>query len=160
MEIERKFIVHIEDLPIKLEDLPAIRVVQGYLNPEDEYIIRVREATPVSDTNFPVYVSSMTSYKMEVKSRGLLEREEYKANISKETFDEMYLNCKRCISKTRYVYIQGSYAYEIDVYDDLEELTLEVEFASREESDNFIVPDWFGTDITYDENYKNVNLAS
>jgi CYTH domain-containing protein len=42
----------------------------------------------------------------------------------------------------------------------LEGLVLaEVEFASREKSEEFEPPDWFGEEVTEDIRYKNQNLA-
>ena len=35
----------------------------------------------------------------------------------------------------------------------------EVEFASIEEANAFLPPDWFGHDVTMDRRYHNVNMA-
>ena len=34
----------------------------------------------------------------------------------------------------------------------------EVEFASIEEAERFVAPDWFGEDVTFEAKYKNSNL--
>jgi adenylate cyclase len=38
-------------------------------------------------------------------------------------------------------------------------LSVEVEFKTEEESDQFVIPNWFGKEVTDDEKYKNKNLA-
>jgi len=37
---------------------------------------------------------------------------------------------------------------------------VEVELKSRKEAEKFLAPEWFGAEITEDENYKNANLAT
>ena len=50
---------------------------------------------------------------------------------------------------------------ELDIYyGELEGLiTVETEFKSEKEANEFIVPNWYGKEITYDKRYKNKNLA-
>ncbi len=58
-------------------------------------------------------------------------------------------------------YLYGNNIIEVDVYHgDLEGLVLaEVEFVNEDESNKFIPPGWLVQEITYDENYKDRNLA-
>ncbi len=53
---------------------------------------------------------------------------------------------------------------EIDIFQNkfknlTDHKTVEVEFKSDELAENFIIPDWFGEEITYDKRYKNKNLS-
>lgn len=158
MEIERKFLVKKENIPVDLNSLSAYGISQGYLNPDDEYLIRVRSSKLFTNSHVSKQSAPIT-YKMEVKSRGLMAREEFGADISRDTFDEMFSKCKRTIAKIRYIYVDGIIVYEIDEYVTLQEMTVEVEFKTEEAANAFIPPAWLGKEVTYDESYKNVNLA-
>ena len=50
---------------------------------------------------------------------------------------------------------------ELDAYKNIEGMTytVEVEFTSVEDSNDFEIPDWFGLEITEDMSYKNKNLC-
>lgn len=159
MEIEKKFLVNQKDIPVDLNTLSAFGITQGYLNPDDEYLIRVRSSKLF--TNSQVSRNAVpANYKMEVKSKGLLSRDEFGADISRDTFDEMFSKCSRSISKIRYIYVDEGIVYEIDEYVTLNEMTVEVEFKTEEEAKAYTPPSWLGKEVTYDENYKNVNLAT
>lgn len=150
MEIEKKYLVdprRIEEL--KEEAFLYERIEQYYLNDKnDTWIIRLRRAD--------------NEYFLTLKNKGLLSREEIEVKISKQTFYNNIEQAKTYITKTRYtVEIDPNKigAYEIDVYDDYEFITCEVEFDSEEEANSFVAPDWCIKDITLDPTYKNVNLA-
>ena len=92
----------------------------------------------------------------------MLSREEIEVKISKQTFDDNIRLAKTKLTKTRHLIeinpkILG--CYEIDVYDDYEFITCEVEFDTEEEANSFVAPDWCIQDVTQDPTYKNVNLA-
>jgi len=107
MEIERKFLVNPMDIPSTYNNIKIIK--QGYLNPKDEWVIRVRSITEHYDKG--------TTYIMEIKSNALLIRDEYGFNISEDRFNELYNKCCKKISKTRYYIKEGNYVYELDIYD-------------------------------------------
>lgn len=67
----------------------------------------------------------------------------------------------RRIEKIRYQIDEGDQKIELNVFrGNLEGLVLaEVEFPSREKSEEFEPPDWFGEEVTEDIRYKNQNLA-
>ena len=152
IEIERKWLVDKDKLPELpkrkvIADNNVWEVIQGYLNPDnDEWLIRVR-----SVNDFYFY--------LELKSRGLLSREEIRYSISKMEFQVTLRQCKAVMEKTRYFLYDGDIRYEIDFYKDYDFVTCEVEFDSVEEANNFNAPDWCTDDVTYDPYYKNVNLA-
>lgn len=150
MEIERKWLVD----PNKIEELKEEaflyeRIEQYYLNDKDDsWIIRLRRAD--------------NEYFLTLKNKGLLSREEIEVKISKQTFNSNIALAKTKITKTRYLLeispeILG--CYEIDIYDDYDFITCEVEFDNEEEAKAFVAPVWCIQDVTEDPKYKNVNLA-
>jgi len=150
MEIERKWLID----PSRVNELKKIsfaheKVEQYYLNDKnDSWIIRLRKAG--SDCFITL------------KSKGLLSREELELHICKKDFTEFIKHAKTSIKKTRYVIELSTEilsTLEMDVYDDYDFVTGEVEFDSEEEANDFVAPDWCIKDITYDPTYKNVNLA-
>ena len=66
----------------------------------------------------------------------------------------------KLIIKKRYLIPYGKYTIELDVFEGaLAPLKFaEVEFASIEEAERFVAPDWFGEDVTFEAKYKNSNL--
>lgn len=143
MEIERKFLVDKDHMPI-LET--NVRIEQHYLNEiEDKWLVRLRQWGE--------------QYFLELKTQGDLSREELKFKI---TEDEYLIGIEHSIKKlrkTRYLLFEQDLAYEVDIYDDYDFKTVEVEFESEEEANNFVPPSWFGQDITNDYKYRNNNLA-
>lgn len=144
MEIERKFLV--KHLP-SLENYQTIKMLQAYVSIEP--VIRIRKENE--------------SYVLTVKSKGGIAREEFEMNITKEEFESLLKKSEGIlIEKTRYLIpLENTLTAELDVFHGaLAPLTtVEVEFSSIKEAENFIVPDWFGEDISLDYRYKNNNLA-
>lgn len=93
------------------------------------------------------------------KSGGELIREELESTINKNTFENLKPKAKSCIKKTRYYVPVGKYFLEIDEYNDLDLITVEVEFIDEKCANSFNPPEWFGKEVTNDERYKNKNLA-
>jgi len=150
MEIERKWLVDKKELEnLVVAAFHQERIEQYYLNgPNDEWVIRLRKAN--------------NEHFLTLKNKGLLSREEIEVKISKQTFDDNIRLAKTKLTKTRHLIeinpkILG--CYEIDVYDDYEFITCEVEFDTEEEANSFVAPDWCIQDVTQDPTYKNVNLA-
>ena len=154
MEIERKWLIEEKNLPEDIKTYAGHRINQGYVNPDDEYLIRVRHNKSIQ---YPEKIKD--TYKLEIKSKGLLIRDEWRFDTTEEKFWEIYNKSSRTISKTRYYMIVDQLEYEIDFYDAYKFITLEIEFKSLEEAENFEAPSWFGEDVTYKPEYKNVNLA-
>jgi len=152
MEIEKKWLIDKENLPMDIKTFPGHRIVQGYLNPGDEYLIRVRH-------NKSVQHPHLDKYKLEIKSKGLLVRNEWRYDTDEDNFQEIFNKCSRTISKTRYYMMVDNLQYEIDFYDEYDFITLEIEFDSLEECEAFEAPSWFGEEVTMKPEYKNVNLA-
>lgn len=145
MEIERKFLV--STLP-DLNNVIFNELKQAYLSFEPE--VRIRS---LDDSLF--YLAE--------KSTGDLSRSEIEPQINGVTFQILTsLVQGRIISKTRYyVSLNNNITAELDIYHgELEGLvTVETEFKSEKEANEFVVPNWYGREITYDKRYKNKNLA-
>lgn len=145
MEIERKYLV--KALPENLEGYKQKRICQGYLctNP----VVRIRRS---DDEYFLTY-----------KGRGLMAREEHEFPLSAEAFEHMLPKIDGIlIDKIRYLIpLDERHTAELDVFQGvLAPLRLvEVEFASMEDADSFVAPDWFGDDVTNSGEYHNSNLS-
>lgn len=144
MEIERKF--KVKFLP-ELSNYPFYEITQMYLS--NDLDIRIRKKDD--------------EYFITRKSNGTIARQEEETSISKEAYHILSnLLVGREIAKTRYLIpLDDGLVAELDIYHENLEglLTVEVEFKSLIDAQNFILPLWFGEEITEDERYKNKNLA-
>ena len=144
MEIERKFLI--KDLPKDLTSYPCSQIEQAYLN--ENPVLRIRRKDD--------------DYILTYKSKGMMAREESEFPLSKEAYEHLRTKADgKIISKTRYFIPLAPHTIELDVFQgDMEPLIMaEVEFASIEEANVFLPPDWFGQDVTMDRRYHNVNMA-
>lgn len=143
-EIERKFLLGEQ---IDLKDYEWVEINQSYIgvNP----ISRVRKIK--------------NKYFYNQKGTGTLVREEKEKEISEDTYNKIIkYRIGRTINKLRYrIPLCNELIAEVDYYlDDLSPLvTVEVEFKSFEDATSFVIPNWFGKEITEDIRYKNDNLA-
>jgi adenylate cyclase len=146
VEIERKWLV--ADLPAPVKQQGA-EVIQGYIAiAADGTEVRLRQ----SDGRFF----------QTVKSEGGLVRDEIELDLTQDQFKVLWkATAGRQLKKTRYTWHWDEKRVEIDVYHgSLAGLVVaEVEFTSASESARFVPPQWFGTEVTEDKRYKNVNLA-
>lgn len=145
MEIERKFLT--TALPDGALEYPFSLISQTYISITPT--IRIRQS---DDTYF-----------LTVKGKGAMQRQEFELQITREEYLSLEKKAETpAIQKKRYFLpLEQGLVAEIDIYDGFLEglITTEVEFASLEEAENFSPPLWMGKDITYDNRYKNVNLA-
>ncbi len=145
MEIERKFLL--QSLPDNLDFYPYHQIEQGYLCTDP--VVRIRRQDE--------------EYYLTYKSKGLMVRGEYNLPLTREAY--FHLRSKIdgiLISKKRYLIpLSSQHTAELDVFEDkLAPLILaEVEFATEEEANHFLPPEWFGEDVTYSEKYHNSTLS-
>ena len=143
-EIERKYLLGEQ---IDLKDYDWVEINQSYIgvNP----VSRVRKMG--------------NKYYYSQKGVGTLVREENEKEITEDTYNKIIkYRIGRIINKLRYrIPLDNELVAELDYYlDDLSPLvTVEVEFKSLEDANSFVVPTWFGKEITEDVRYKNDNLA-
>ena len=147
-EIERKFLLD-KNIKIEVNDNFKQEITQYYLAFEPE--IRLRKI------HYPA--THKTVYKITKKKGKGIAREETEFNISKE----MYLKLKELsegkIKKDRYFIMDNDLVIAIDIYYNIDLIVTEVEFDNIEDAEIFKPLDWFGEEITYNEKYKNKNLA-
>jgi len=146
-EIERKWLI--SEAPKNLHNFPSLRIDQEYfevLKPDKEEI-RIR--------------AEGERYFLVIKKGCGVQREESDVEISLKTYNHLFSPSNHRVEKIRYKLPDGKFTIELDVYrGNLEGLvTAEVEFGSIEEERSYHPPDWFGQEVSYDERYKNKNLA-
>ena len=147
IEIERKFLV--KSTAFKAEAYKQTRIVQGFLNTDKARTVRVRLK---GEQGF-ITVKGPSS------SDGL-ERFEWEKEIAKNEAEALLKICEEgVIDKTRYEVKAGKHTFEIDeFYGDNEGLIVaEVELVTKE--DQFIKPEWLGTEVTGDVKYYNSQLS-
>ncbi|HHX62333.1 MAG TPA: adenylate cyclase [Epulopiscium sp.] len=142
MEIERKFLIN--KLP-NLWEFPSENIEQFYIsiNPE----VRIRH--------------NKKGYFLTVKSEGGLKRKEIEIDINECNYKELKLQYPNLtINKTRYYIPYEKNVCELDIYHNINSLiTVEVEFKSVSHSAEFKKPNWFGSEITNIQEFKNKSLA-
>lgn len=155
LEIERKWLVDVSKLPQNLDSYPNMRLVAGYYLGDSSEKIRLRQE---GDKYFRVIKGPRTNEGM-VRDIGLGDIE-----ITREEFEALWPKTEgRRLSKTRYFIMVNGFKAELDVYDDFKNAgfyTIEVEFKTTEDGKKFVPPDWFGREVTSQEEYSNRNLAS
>ena len=146
-EIERKFLL--DAVPDVVEGHTPTRIAQGYLAITDDTEVRVR--------------ARAGDHVLTIKGGRGLVRREASIPLTAEQFDELWpLTEGRRINKRRWVIPSDAAELEIDVFDDeLDGLVVaEIEFESEQASAAFVVPDWFGREVTDDSRYRNAALAT
>ena len=141
MEIERKFLI--DKIPDDLESYPFHRIEQAYLctNP----VVRIRR----EDDNF--YLT--------YKGSGLMQREESNLPLTSEGHYHLLAKADgNVIAKPPDEY---TLMIELDIFDKPFDplIMAEVEFGSIEAAQNFLPPEWFGKDVTYEPKYHNSHMA-
>ena len=132
-EIERKFLP--KELP-NLTNLKPITYERYYLRIENGLEERIQKKG--------------NKYEFERKVRKSdLTRDTQRKEITKEEFEKLKQNATRAIQRDSYK-LQDNPKISIKIYQgDYEGLVrVEVEFESEEQAGRFIIPDWFGREIT------------
>lgn len=153
MEIEKKY--KVKFLPKGFEIYPCKVIEQGYLceNP----VVRIRK--------------SNEEYILTYKSKfGLEDQKETNARVNHEVEvalnKEGYEHLKEKIDgslivKKRYLIpLEAGLKAELDIFEGCLDglMIVEVEFASEEMAGNFVPPEWFGEDVTFDKRFANKNM--
>ena len=149
LEIERKFLM--DGFPIGLELLSEVEIEQGYISFDPE--VRIRKARDLR--------TGKEEYRITMKGDGDLAREEVETDISREFYYDAgkFLN-GRVIQKDYKKYKLGPWKLEVALVDpgtDWEFYYAEIEFSTEQEAKDFVVPSYFGREITFSEEYKMKN---
>lgn len=152
MEIERKWLFESPDVAKdKCTLYEEFEYIQGYIsiNPE----IRISRKF---SWFFPEY-----RFKLTIKSKDFLFRIEIEKDLSMKEFMELTtvggFSLDDMITKSIYDYLCLGHHLTIGIVDEGKPTQFcygEIEFSSVEEATNFVAPDWFGPDVTYDKRYK------
>ena len=95
-------------------------------------------------------------------------REEYNLPLTMDAYNHLLTKADgNIITKTRYLIplndsiLNKELLIELDVFEGaFEGLYLaEIEFNSEEDANNFIPPNWFGEDVTFDGKYHNSKMS-
>lgn len=161
LEIERKFIMQGFPEEILSKDefassgLKLIReaeIAQGYLSVKPEVRLHGARDTRSGEENF----------RITLKGEGDLSRTELITDVTREFFEEARkLLPGEMIEKLYHEYQLGDWSLEVCHVDaglESEFYYGEIEFASEEDSKNFVAPEWFGEEVTYNETYKMKNF--
>ncbi len=148
MEIERKFLVDMTQIPYNLKTATVNYIEQAYLCTGP--VVRIRKENE--------------DYYLTYKSKGnnekwMLAHEEYNLPLTKEAYEHLKEKADgNIITKKRYVLpLENQLFIELDVFEGKFDglILAEVEFPDIESAENFIAPDWFTEDVTYDTQYHN-----
>lgn len=142
IELERTFLI--KNIPADLEKCKSIEIVDIYIPKSAEHpVLRIRNKGDVFE---------MTK-KSPLAGKDSSEQGEYTISLTKEEFDELSRIEGKRFRKLRYFYPFKEAAAEVDIYqDNLEGLAVaDFEFASRQEKDNFAIPDFCLADVTQDK---------
>ncbi len=145
MEIEKKFLV--KSLPDNIAEYKSAEIEQSYISTDPTIRLRRKD----------------DKYILTVKGKGQLAREEFELELSKSQYAALLKKADApAVIKTRYfIPLAQPLIAELDIYHgSLDGLyTVEVEFSSVAEAEDFVPPEWFGKDVTYDKRYKNTSLS-
>jgi CHAD domain-containing protein/CYTH domain-containing protein len=149
IEIERKFLL--SGLPEAARERPSTRIEQGWLAGE-AIRERLRRVTDASGER----------YFRTIKLGAGLTRAEYEEPISREMFEPLWPLTEGCrIAKRRTKLSDGDRVWEIDVFEDRDLVTAEVELPSPDA--RLAIPEWLAPyvvrEVTGDPAYANLNLA-
>lgn len=146
VEIERKFLVDIAQLPV----LPVGTVIkQGYLPSSNKTVTRVRLKGEKAFLTIKGANNAAGTTRLEF---------EYAIPVpdAKQLLSEL---CdKPLVEKVRYEIAMGEHTIELDIFSGDNEglIVAEVELASEDEV--FVAPEWFADEVTGDARYYNSSL--
>lgn len=145
IEIERKFLVKNDSW--KSQSFDNKQIAQGYLNSSPERTVRVR------------VMGSKGFLTIKSKSQGN-SRSEYEYEIPVNEAKEMLLLCEKPIlSKTRYLVNHSNHLWEIDEFEQENKGLIVAEVELAHETEEVIIPDWIGKEVTEETKYYNSQLV-
>ncbi|HHV10147.1 MAG TPA: CYTH domain-containing protein [Clostridiales bacterium] len=154
MEIERKY--KIIKIPGELSGYQHKKIEQGYLchNPT----VRIRKS------NEDYILTYKSKFGIEKKSgSSALINNEVELPLTEEAYQVLRVKTEgRMIYKTRYLIpLQEGLIAELDIFEQQLEglIFVEVEFPDEKSADEFIIPDWFGEELSQDKRFSNYNLS-
>jgi CYTH domain-containing protein len=157
LEIERKFLLPAYPEQLIREGELVVRsehaIDQTYLALHEDQELRVRRIEDLRTGE----IQFTHTFK-----RGFgLSREEVEVSISEGLYQQIIgIHQAIPLTKRRVTAEWDKRTVEIDVYDQIDFIVLEVEFSSEEEARSFEPPAWFGPDISTNKEYSNKKVWS
>ncbi len=144
IEIERKFLVNKELLPVS-DELYVIE--QAYLNDDPKRLVRIR-------------ISDKKAF-LTIKSKGNgISRPEFEYDIPLDDAKElMKLALYPPISKIRHIIFHAGKKWELDVFSNSNEGLIMAELELDAEDEQFSIPDWVKEEVTGDKRFYNYELS-
>ena len=145
-EIERKFLTCSDHW--RQQSHHCIRIKQAYLANTDKASLRVRI------TDDAAYLSSKSM------TRDIRRHEfEYEIPLPDAEFMLMHMSQGSPIIKTRHLVFVGDHLWEIDEFHGDNDGLIVAEVELKQETEEFVRPDWLGQEVSSDERYFNMNLV-
>lgn len=154
MEIERKY--RVRKIPGELTNYKYKKIEQGYLchNPT----VRIRKS---NEDYIMTYKSKLGIEKKDEK--GAIIHHEIELPLTEESYQALKAKTDgNIIHKTRYLIpLEDNLTVELDIFEEqLQGLIFaEVEFPDEKTANEFIPPEWFGEELSFDQRYSNYNLS-
>lgn len=147
VEIERKFLVVNDSW--KPHVVSATRIVQGYLAHTDSTTVRAR-------------IKGEAAYLTIKGTSSGISRSEYEYAIPVADAEAMLAEMAQgpVIDKVRHLIDVEGHTWELDVFAGANAGLVMAEVELDADTEEFVVPDWAGLDVSDDARYYNVNLAS
>lgn len=150
-EYERRFFPDLATFTCDTFLYSSVLITQAYL--EDEMRTRIRDELDLSTYS---HTYTQTRKTGEGVSRGEAEHE-----ITKHEYVKLLQRAACSLVKRRYFMPWGKYTVQVNFFEGPlgRYIQIEVEFASEEEANAFIPPEWFGVEVTDDKRHDNYSLA-
>lgn len=147
VEIERKFLVVHDSW--KQNVVSATRIVQGYLAHTDTTTVRVRIKGEAAFLTIKGVSSGIS-------------RSEFEYSIPVADAEAMLAEMAQgpVIEKVRHLIDVDGHTWELDVFAGENAGLVMAEVELDADTEGFTVPDWAGLDVSDDDRYYNVNLAT
>lgn len=149
LEIERKFLM--DGFPIGLDLISEVDIEQGYVSIDPE--VRIRKAVDKH--------TGCEEFRITIKGDGDLVRNELETNISSDFYYDVidFLDVNM-IRKDYKKYKLGCWKFEVACVDPGTDRSFfygEIEFPTEQDAKDFVVPSYFGREITFNDDYKMKN---
>ena len=127
----------------------SLRIRQGYIVNDQNQVIRVREKGD--------------DYFLTIKGNNIgISRLEFDFPISKDDAEQLMMHfCQTAtIDKPRHYVEYKGFTWEVDEFHGENNGLVVAEIELESEDEDFEIPDWAGEEVTPDERYYNMNLAT
>ncbi|NND15095.1 MAG: CYTH domain-containing protein [Eudoraea sp.] len=147
-EHERKFLV--KSMAFQQEANKIISIKQGFLQEAPERLVRIR----IAGDRGLITIKGLSS-------PDGVSRNEWEYSIPTNDAEALLDLCTPPILiKDRYIVSEGKHTYEVDVFHGENEGLVIAELELDHPNEEFIKPDWLGSEVTGDPRYYNVSLLS